>query len=459
MEPSRTVIDNALVVTMDPRRTVYDRGHVIVQNDRIARVGAGPAAALEGRDVVIDAAGCVVLPGFVNTHHHLASTLLRGLVPGRPLQVKVDAAALAMHLHGAQGEAECHAGALLAAAELTRSGVTTTTDSQAPWQGMRKNDGSLRAAAESGLRVVHSPAFVNRTAMVPREHQFSVAGSVAEFERLAGRWSSASVTVIPEVMSLPRGTDELISALYWAGGRRLAMHLSYSPEMASWATREYGHPAIEHLDRLGVLGEGFLGAHPIYLSDHEVGLYGRAGAAAAYCAVSNMLIGTAHLKLSRLQDRGIRVGLGLDYPNHAHNFFETMKISLLAQKQLTGDATAGDEGEALAWATIDGARALGLGERIGSLEPGKLADLQVIDLRRPELSPPGGALALLVYAAAPEVIRDVMASGRWLMRDRRLVHLDERSVLEESAVMQERIASRAGLAPELLVPQGWRIIG
>ncbi len=454
---TRTVIDNGLVVTMDPRRTVFARGHVVVEAGRITQVGSGPAALAE-RDTVIDAAGCAVLPGFVNTHHHLASTLLRGLMSDRPLQVMMDAGSPTMALHRAQDEPECYAGALLAAAELTRSGVTTTTDSQAPWKGMRKNDGSLRAASESGLRVVHSPAFVNRTAMVPPEHQFSVTEAVAEYERLRAVWSNDLMAVIPEVMSLPRGTDELIAALHRAGGGRMAMHLSYSPELAEWAEREYGHSAIEHLDRLGVLGEGFLGAHPVHLSDVDVERYGSRGAAAAYCAVSNMLIGVEHLPMAQLRAAGVRVGLGLDYPNHGHNFFETLKMSLLAQKQLARDAAAGGAGDALAWATIDAAEALDLGERIGSLQPGKLADLQVIDLLRASLWPPVGALSLLVYSGAPEAVRDVMVNGRWLMRDRRLVHLDECAVLDQAAFMQERLARSVGLPPVPLVPDGWRLV-
>lgn len=456
MEHKRTVVENGLVMTMDQCRTVYARGHVVVEGDQITAVGPGPAE--QAGDTVVDAAGCVVLPGFVNTHHHLASTVLRGLAPDRQLRVRMDPATPAMALHRAADEAECHAGALLAAAELTRSGVTTTTDSQAPWKGMRKNDGSLRALRESGLRGVHSPAFVDRTDMVPPEHHYGVAAAVAEFERLREAWSGGLVSVIPEVMSLPRGTDKLITALHRAGGGPMAMHLSYSAEMASLALREYGHSSIEHLDRLGVLSAGFLGAHPVYLSEPEVRRYGAAGAAAAYCAVSNMAIGVAHADLARLAASGIAVGLGLDYPNHGHNFFETVKISLLAQKQLAGDAAAGTVSDALAWATIDGARALGLGDRIGSVERGKLADLQVVDLGAPGLGPPAGALSLLVYAAGPDAVRDVMVNGRWLLRARRLTHLDEAAVLGQAAAAQARLARRAGLPRAPLVPDGWRLV-
>jgi Cytosine deaminase and related metal-dependent hydrolases len=453
---ARTVINNALIVVMDDDRTVHTTGHVVIEGNGITEVGAGEAPTTHG-DAVIDASGCAVLPGFVNTHHHLAATLLRGMAPDRPLRVQASTTSPSMQLHRAQGEEECYAGALLGAAELTRSGVTTTTDSQSPWRGVGKGDGSLRAATESGLRVVYSPAFVNRTEMVPSEHHFGVPEAVEELDRLRSRWSSDRIRVIPEVMSLPRGTDELITALSKAGEGAMAMHLTYSAEFARWAQQEYGHTAIEHLERLGVLGEGFLGAHPIYLSDAEVEMYGRSGAAGAYCAVSNMLIGVDHLSLPRLQGAGIRMGLGLDFPNHAHNFFETIKVSLLAQKQLAHDAALGDAGDALAWATIDGARALGLQDEIGSLEPGKRADLQIIDLQRTHLWPPMGVLSLLVFAGAPEAVRDVMADGRWLLRDHDLVHLDEPAIHQHATLMQERVARAAGLPAGPTTPQGWRV--
>ncbi|GAA0711167.1 amidohydrolase family protein [Dactylosporangium roseum] len=452
----RTVINNGLIITMDPHRTVYAAGHVVVDGDAITQVGPG-AAAIGRDDLVLDGTGCAILPGFVNTHHHLASTLLRGMAPDRPLRVQASTESPSMRLHRVQDEEECYAGALLGLVELTRSGVTTTTDSQSPWKGMRKNDGSLRAANESGLRVVYSPAFVNRTEMVPSAHHFTVAEAVAEFDRLAATWSGGMVTVIPEVMSLPRGTDELIRSLARAGNGRMAMHLTYSAEFAEWAQKEYGHTAIEHLDRLGVLGQGFLGAHPIYLSDREVQIYADRGAAGAYCAVSNMLIGVGHLPLMRMREAGIRMGLGLDYPNHAHNFFETIKMSLLSQKQLALDASIGDPGDALAWATIDGAAALGLAEQTGSLEPGKLADLQVVDLQRAHLWPPTGVLSLLVYAGSPDAVRDVMAGGRWLMRDRQLVHLDEAAVMAHAAALQQRMAEAVGIPPGPVVPNGWTL--
>src|SRR5690625_2928656 len=166
-----TAIKNATVITMDRDRRVITSGTIIIENGFIEQVG-GPELALDRAGVVVDATGHAVLPGFVNTHHHLAAALLRGLAPDRPLTVTPTNEPISTRLQRQHGEHSCYAGALLATAELTKSGVTTTTDSQLSWKGMRKADGSLRAARDSGLRVMFSPAFINKTEMAPLEHHF-----------------------------------------------------------------------------------------------------------------------------------------------------------------------------------------------------------------------------------------------------------------------------------------------
>ena len=200
--------------------------------------------------------------------------------------------------------------------------------------------------------------------------------------------------VIPEALLAPRASDELICALVTAGEGRLATHLAYSPAVDEWARAAYGRPLVEHLDTLSALGPGFLGAHPVRLTRREVDLLAERGGAVAYCAVSNLYIGSPHAALSPLQDAGVPIGLGLDTPNDGRNFFETIKLSLLAQAQLDG-APPFHAGQALEWATVGGAAAVGLADEIGSLQVGRRADLVVLATRRAELWPPAARLSLL----------------------------------------------------------------
>lgn len=437
-------ITNGSIVTMDPERRVLQPGHVRLIDGRIDAVGPGPGAP-RADDEVIDVGGDLVLPGFVNTHHHLSSTLMRGCEPVLALGVGTTRDDVRIRAILAEGEEEVLAGVRLAYLSLIRSGVTTTTDSQGAWRGTRRADGALRGAAESGLRVVFSPAFTDRTEIIPASHRHDARSAVGELTRLREAHESDRVEVVPEALSLPRASDELIRGLRDAHEGRFAMHLTYSAEFDRWARRTLGRPAVLHLQRLGVLDERFLGAHPVHLDDDELAAYARSGAGAAYCAVSNMAIGAAHLPLGRLTAAGVPVGLGLDHPNDGHDLFETMKMTLFAQRQLEGEGSAWPAERALELATLGGAAALHLEDEIGSLEPGKAADVMVVDHRHPDLQPAGGSLRLLVMAAGSQAVRHVIADGRWLLRDGQPAGLDEDAVLLEATQAQSRVLAAAGL--------------
>lgn len=358
--PADLLLDGGLVITMDRSRTVRPGGWIAVTGGQIR--GAGPASMPHPpARRVRDCRGTVVLPGFVNTHHHLASTLLRGVLPDSAIGADPD---LRQRLTRAEDADAVYDGVRLAAAELALSGVTTTVDSLAAWRGTERSDGALRAARDSGLRVWHAVAFSDRTDLVHPDHHHTPRSAEAEFARLHDVYAGGLVAVVPEALSLPRCSDALLVAVHALAEILFCMHLTYSRAFAAWSDRELGRPALVHLDALGVVDERFLGAHPIHVDDAEREVLARCGGAVAYCAVSNMLIGAQPLALRAFLDRGVRVGLGLDHPNHGHDMFETLKMSVLAQKQLTGDAAFGGPGLALELATIGGARALGAADRI-----------------------------------------------------------------------------------------------
>lgn len=458
MSTSNTILTGAAIVTMNETRTIIRDGYLVVKDGVIADVGAGMPPEHWGENVE-DLKGAVVLPGFVNTHHHLSESVLRGIAPDFPYTISWKRSEAASRLGELIDEEETYSSALLSCAELIRSGVTTTTDSLTVWKGKQKSAGALRAAQESGLRVAHTMAFMDKSPMIPEAYQFSPSGARAEFEKVRERFQHGRVTVGSEIMSLPRATDELILALRKSGEGLHAMHLTYSEEFAKWCLNEFGHTAIEHLDSLGVLDDQLIGAHPIYLQDDEVEIYARSGAGGAFCMVSNMLIGTGIMPMHKLRDAGINIGLGLDYPNHGHNMFETIKMSVLSQKSLELDATLGDAGLGLELATIEGAKALGMADSVGSLEVGKQADLMVIDTSRSHLNPPAGVLTLLVYSGNPDSVSSVMVGGEWLMRDGIIERFDETEVSQLAAQSQRILLDATGFPPNYLhVPDGWQLV-
>jgi 5-methylthioadenosine/S-adenosylhomocysteine deaminase len=434
----------AAVITMNDAREIFAPGYLRVKGNLITEVGPGRPEVAVG-ETLHDFSDDVLLPSFVNTHHHIASSLLQGAEPKHKMAVGTVREGAWLKMSIGFDKEQCAAGASLGYLQLLESGVTTTTDSQSTWKGLYKLDGSISAAVQSGLRVIFCAAFVNRTELVPSDYQLTVSESLTELERLRNAYQNERVTIEPEPLSLPRVTDELIIALHAERNRLMAMHLTYSEEFDQWARREFGHPAVVHLDKIGVLDDSMLLAHPVHFDDKEVDLVAKSGASAAYCAVSNMHMGLAVPDLRRFHDKGISVGLGLDHPNGSHDFFETIKTTMLAQRSVNRDQESFTPLRALEMATRDGAKALKLFDQIGSLEVNKHADLLVIDGNRPEMQPPAGLISQIVTAAKSKCVKHVAMSGVWHLFNYQHQTMKPDEIIANARVVQRRLLEGAGI--------------
>ena len=457
--PLDLLIRGGLVITMNSRREVYRTGYIAVRDGQIVGVGRdvecpygiGDAAEL------LDASERVILPGFVNAHDHLLATFARGLGADRAVAVTVEDAGqrVSARIRGALDEEAAYAAARLSLMELQLSGVTTTADSQPALAGREDNaDGTLQAIHESGIRALWTRASLNLTGYVALEQHDSVELALPELDRLADRWTSDRVEIGAEAQALHRVEERLLRALAgWAESRgsHFAMHLSYSEAAAAYAVERYGQPLLLLLDEWGVLGPRFLGYHPVWVSDEEIAAAARTQAGLAYCPVDNMLIACGVAPVQRLLEADCRVGIGVDQPNDGHSFFELMKLAILLQRVTHLDASLGSPEQALELATIGGARALHREHEVGSLEPGKAADLLVLDGRRSVLAPFPGRISNVVYAATPAAVEHVFVSGEAVVRDRRLTHWDEEEVVREANRAMGATLRRAGL-PENLGP-------
>lgn len=434
----------AAVITMNDKNEIFSPGYLRVSNNLITDVGPGRPAQIPG-ETVHDFADDVLLPSFINTHHHIASSLLQGAEPKHKMAVGTVRDGAWLKLSVNFDRAECNAGAALGYLQLLESGITTTTDSQSSWKGLSKLDGSISAAVQSGLRVIFSAAFVNKSELVPSDYQLSIPESLDELERLRNTYQNERVLIEPEPLSLPRATDELIKALHGQRNHLMAMHLTYSQEFDDWARKEFGHAALVHLAKLGVLDEKSLLAHPVHFDDQEIELAAQAGAAAAYCAVSNMHMGLAIPDLRRLQDQGIAVGLGLDHPNGSHDFFETMKTTMLTQRSLNRDQESFSPQKVLEMATRDGAKALKIFELVGSLEVNKRADLLVIDGNSPEMQPPAGLISQVVTAAKAKCVKHVAIDGKWYLYNFQHLVMKPSEIMASAREVQHKLLESAGI--------------
>ncbi|WP_416969143.1 amidohydrolase [Streptomyces sp. 4F14] len=411
------------VLTVDDAGSVFEKGAVAIHDGEI--VAVGPAEELQQRyeaRELIDASGCLVLPGFVNTHTHLAMTLLRGRADDVTLQGFLERV-LAWEAELLTPE-NVAAAVRLAAAESIRAGVTTALDMY--WF----HEAAERVAREAGWRLLTGPTFMDvpeppdgmafeeRTAWARKDLEARKGIRPVLFAHSAYTLSPAQLT---EVFALAREFDALV-------------HIHAAENATEVATVEvkYGKRPVELLDSLGLLGPDVLLAHAVDLTGPEIAALARTGTSVAHCPVSNLKLGCGIAPVPRLLSAGVTVGLGTDgaVSSNTLDVLGAVRQAALVHKA-GGDPTAVGAEQAVRMATAWGARALGLGERLGSLEAGKRADLVVVDLSGPHLRPAHDPWSTLAYAATAADVRDTVVDGKVLMRGRVLTTLDERAVVAD----------------------------
>ncbi|MGW2226936.1 amidohydrolase [Streptomyces formicae] len=416
------------VLTVDDAGTLVPDGAVAVRAGRIVEVGPADRlrATYEAAEE-IDAHGCLVLPGLINTHTHLAMNLMRGIADDVTLQgflervVPREAAILSPGTVATAMRA--------AIAESVRGGVTTALDMF--WF----HESAEAAAREAGWRLLTGPTFMD----VPgppdgRPYAERLEWATAHLKAYVPAPGTRPVVCAHSAYTLNPAQLTEIAALAGEHGALLHIHASENAAEVENVVAQHGMRPVELLDSLGVLGPDTLLAHAVDLTDAEIATLARTGTPVAHCPVSNLKLGCGIARVPELLDAGVTVGLGTDgaVSSNTLDLLGAVKIAALVHKA-GGDPTAVGAEQAVRMATIESARALGLGDRLGSLEAGKRADLIVLDLDRPHLLPRHDPWSTLAYAAAASDVRDTVVEGRVLMRDRALRTLDEAAVLRDLA--------------------------
>ncbi|MBK3626870.1 amidohydrolase [Streptomyces sp. MBT49] len=415
------------VLTMDDAGTVVRDGAVAVHEGEI--VAVGPADELRGRHPAaeeIDAAGCLVLPGLINAHTHLAMTLLRGRADDVTLQGFLERVLTwEAELLTPQNVA---AAVRLAVAESLRAGVTSALDMY--WF----HEAAERAAREAGWRLHTGPTFMD----VPGPPDGLAYGARLAWARrdLAARGPARPghrpVVFAHSAYTLSPGQLTEVFALAREFGALVHIHAAENATEVATVEVQHGKRPVELLDSLGLLGPDVLLAHAVDLTGPEIAALARTGTGVAHCPVSNLKLGCGIAPVPRLLSAGVTVALGTDgaVSSNSLDVLGAVRQAALVHKA-GGDPTAVGAEQAVRMATIEGARALGLGDRLGSLEAGKRADLIVLDLDAPHLRPRHDPWSTLAYAAHSPDVRDTVVDGRVLMRERGLTTLDERAVIAD----------------------------
>ena len=431
------VVRNGTVVTVDAAHRVIPGGAVAVDSGRI--VAVGPAAEIDaayrGREAV-DAKGGIVIPGLVNAHTHAAMVLFRGVADDLRLMDWLTRYIFPAEARNVSAPF-VRAATRLAALEMIRSGTTTFVDMY------YFEDQVAEAAREAGLRGVLGSTLIEVPGGAPDAK--TIPEALANADRFLKRWAgdplvTAAVAPHSAYLCSPE-TLRAGRALADRYGAPILVHLSEAQFEQKQIQERYGKTSTEHLRDLGILRKGVLGAHGVYLSESDRAVLKAADVGIAHCPQSNMKLSSGAAPVAAMLREGLRLGLGTDgaASNNDLDMFEEMNAAALLAKHASGDPTAAPAPAVLEMATLGGARALGMEDRLGSLETGKRADLVVVSVAAPRMHPLYDPVSHLVYVAKGSDVSDVVIEGRVVMRDRRVLTLDEGAVIAEAEALHGKV--------------------
>jgi 5-methylthioadenosine/S-adenosylhomocysteine deaminase len=428
------VLTNARILTMDAGMTDITSGWIAIEGSKILGLGAGSAPARYG--VAQDMGGDLIMPGMVNPHCHMPMTLFRGL--GEDVDDRLFRYILPLERALVTAEV-VEVGARLAALEMIRGGVTTVAD-------MYYFEDRIGAVLDkSGLRGVVGQTLANFAAPdhATMEQGFARLDALADLYRDHPRITASAAPHAP----YSTGLDVMTRVAEWSDahpGLPVQMHLAETQPEVQWARDTHNATTVEVTDRAGLLRPALIAAHVMYPTGSDMDLMAERGVHVAYNARSNGKAGRGIAPITGLRQRGINVGIATDGPMSGNtlDLFSQFAPAAMFQKIAGGSRQPLPCTDVIRMATIEGAATLGMEHRIGSLEPGKQADLIRISLADPRLHPIYDIYSMLTFATMPTDVRATMVAGQWLMQDRLCTTVEGEKALSDALQIARRFKAR-----------------
>ena len=432
------LIVGGTVVTMDGKRRVIEDGAIAVSRGRV--VAVGKRADIERRFRVnprgelINATGKVIIPGLINGHTHVPMTLFRGLADDLDLMEW-----LTKYIFPAEAknvtEEFVRAGTQLGLAEMIRSGTTTYCDMYYFEDAIADETARAGVRGVLGETVIDFPVADNKT----------WDEAMAYSERFVRKWKGHALITAAIAPHAPYTVSEehlkQVRALSDHTGAPIVIHVSETRKEVADITAQKGVPPVEYLARINFLNSRVVAAHTVHISEREIALLKEKGVGSVHNPESNMKLASGIAPVPRMRAAKVAVGLGTDgaASNNDLSMWEAMDTAAKLHKLSTNDPRALSAEESFALATIDGARALHMEREIGSIEDGKRADLVVVDIDGLHQTPLFNIYSHLVYTTKASDVRTVVIEGRVVMRDRRLLTLNEAEIKRKAGIFRERI--------------------
>lgn len=428
----RILIKDTAIITLDPQNRIL-QGSVVIENGHIASIESTASLSTSGFDEIIDGQDRVLLPGFVQTHIHLCQTLFRGAADDLALIDWLKQRIWPME--AAHTAESLYASARLGIAELIKGGTTCALTMET----VNHTDSVFQAVEESGFRATVGKCMMDAGEDVPVELNEATESSIAESLLLLKRWHGAAggrirycfaprfaVSCSPELL-------ERVADLSRKHGVLVHTHASENQEEIAIVEKLTGKRNIHYLYSVGLTGQHIVLAHCVHLDESEIAMLQSSGTHVAHCPSSNLKLASGIARVSEMLERGISVSLGADGApcNNRLDIFTEMRMAALLQKVLHGSQSL-PALTALQMATLNGARAMGLEDQIGSIETGKRADLVLLNLKSLHTTPKFDLVSAVVYAAETSNVETVIINGQVVMRKRELLTMNESDVLSEA---------------------------
>ncbi|MBE7535399.1 MAG: amidohydrolase family protein [Anaerolineales bacterium] len=436
------LLRNAHVLTMDETLTQYNRGAVAIHGDSIVAVGPEDEIEKEysGKET-IDCKGKILMPGLINAHTHAPMTLLRGIADDLRLDVWLQGYMFPVERQFASPES-VWLGTSIACAELIKSGVTTFNDMY------YFEDDVATAAANAGMRAVCGQSILK----FPTPDAASYEDAMDRARDYIKKWKGHPLIVPAIAPHAPYTTTEGIlretADLAKEFDVPLHIHLSETSFEVDNMRNEQGMPVIPYVKKQGLFEAKVIAAHCVHIDTGEIRTLQHAGAGVSHNPSSNLKLASGFAPVTKMLEVGLNVGIGTDGPasNNDLDMFEEVRLAALIAKAVTNDPTSLPAPQALLMATRLGAQALHIGHLTGSLTPNRRADLILVDLSPVHNSPSfrrsaDNAYAQIVYASKSTDVTDTMINGKWVMRERRLLTVQEDELLAQAADLAKQIDS------------------
>lgn len=418
----RLLIKNAIIVTITEESWI-EHGYILINGNRIEQLGEGEYTGTQSIDQVIDAAGKVVMPGLINTHGHAAMALLRGYADDLPLMEWLETKC--WPIEDKLTAEDVYWGSQLAILEMLKTGTTCFTDM---YYFM---DRVAQAVEESGIRAVLSRGMVG----FPPKDQILIE----ESRNFVKKWNGAADGRITTLLgphapyTCPPDYLKQVVELSEELEQPLQIHLSETAGEVERSIEEHGCTPIRLMEKLGVFNRPTLAAHCVHVTDEDIEIMARYNVRVAHNPDSNLKLGSGVAPAVKMLNKGITVGLGTDgaASNNNLDMFEELRQAAMLHKGVGLDPIAISAYKALQMATNEGAKALFLETTLGTIQPGALADLILIDFNRPYYYPRHNVISHLVYAGQSGDVTDVIIDGKLVVQDRRVLTMDEEKIYQE----------------------------